>query len=57
MGSVADPQLFTGAITSLEGTEIGARVTSTDGQALALAVSLQINAGSATGTVQVSPTQ
>jgi sulfoxide reductase heme-binding subunit YedZ len=58
MGSVADPQLFTGAITSLEGTEIGARVTSADGQVLALAVSLQIDGGgSATGTVQVRPTQ
>jgi DMSO/TMAO reductase YedYZ heme-binding membrane subunit len=58
LGSVADPQLFTGAITSLDGTEIDARVASTDGQVLTLAVNLQITSGgSATGTVQVSPTQ
>ncbi|MGD0385748.1 MAG: ferric reductase-like transmembrane domain-containing protein [Solirubrobacteraceae bacterium] len=57
MGSVANPQRFTGAITSLDGTDIGARVTSADGQALTLAVSLRITGGdSASGTVQVSPT-
>ena len=57
-GTVAAPQLFTGAITSLEGTAITARVSSTGGQVLELAISLQIStAGAASGTVRVTPTQ
>ncbi len=58
IGSAATPQRFTGAITSLQGTSIGARVVSADGQALALAVNLTIGrGGTATGTLQVTATQ
>ena len=58
LGTTAQPQRFTGSITSLEGTTITARVVSPGGQALTLAVGLRIEAGGvATGTLQVSPTQ
>jgi len=57
-GTAADPQLFTGAITSLQGTAIAARVSSSGGQTLDLAVSLTLSdTGTASGTVQVTPTQ
>jgi hypothetical protein len=57
-GTAADPQLFTGAITSLQGTAISARVSASGGQALDLAVSLALtDSGTASGTVQVTPTQ
>jgi hypothetical protein len=57
-GSAAEPDLFTGEITSLQGTDIAARVSSAAGQVLDIAVALQINgSGTATGTVQVTPAQ
>ncbi len=55
LGSGADPQRFTGAITALEGTNIAARVSGSGGQSLSLALALQITqAGSASGTLQVA---
>ncbi len=59
IGGTANPVRFTGAITALNGTDIEARVSSADGSALDLAVSLQINpsSGSAVGTLQVTPVQ
>jgi Ferric reductase like transmembrane component len=57
-GTAADPQLYTGSIVSLSGTNIVARVASAGGQALQLSVVLQIqSSGAATGTVGVTPTQ
>lgn len=58
IGNAADPRRFTGTISSLDGTAIDARVASTDGQQLTLALALQIHAGgSATGTIQVAVAQ
>jgi sulfoxide reductase heme-binding subunit YedZ len=58
LGGTSDPQRFTGAITSLDGANITARVASADGHALALTIALTINAGGlATGTVGVTPSQ
>jgi sulfoxide reductase heme-binding subunit YedZ len=55
-GTAADPGLFNGAITSLQGTEIAARVSSNTGDELDLALSLTLgNGGSASGTVKVTP--
>jgi sulfoxide reductase heme-binding subunit YedZ len=56
-GSAANPVRFTGAITALNGTDIGARISSADGSALDLALALQINpsGGSAVGTLQATP--
>ena len=57
IGPTSNPTLFTGSITALEGTNIGARVTAADARSLALALALTINPGSssASGTVQVTP--
>jgi sulfoxide reductase heme-binding subunit YedZ len=59
LGSAANPARFTGSITSLNGTDIGARVSATDGSRLNLAVVLEINpsSGTASGTLQATPTQ
>jgi DMSO/TMAO reductase YedYZ heme-binding membrane subunit len=58
IGNTADPQRFTGTISSLDGTAIDARVASTDGQQLTLSLALRIHAGgSATGTIQVAIAQ
>jgi hypothetical protein len=58
IGNAADPQRFTGAISSLDGTAIDARVTSTSGQTLTIALTLQITGGgSATGTIRVAADQ
>ena len=59
LGTTADPTLYRGSVTSLEGTNIGARVTSTSGRSLVVGVSLQIDAatGTASGAVQVAPSQ
>jgi DMSO/TMAO reductase YedYZ heme-binding membrane subunit len=55
IGNAADPRRFTGAISSLDGTAIDARVASTDGQQLTIALALQIaDSGSATGTIRVA---
>ncbi len=57
IGTAANPTRFSGVITSLNGTDIAARVSSPDGGALALAVALQINpsTGSALGTLRATP--
>jgi sulfoxide reductase heme-binding subunit YedZ len=55
LGSTAAPALYTGTITSLAGTDIDARVSSANGTALTLAVTLAIDAGAASGTVEVAP--
>jgi hypothetical protein len=57
LGTTADPTLFRGVITSLNGTAIGARVASGDGRALTLALALEINpsTGSALGTLRATP--
>jgi sulfoxide reductase heme-binding subunit YedZ len=57
IGTLSSPTLYQGAITSLDGTQISARVASADGHALALGFALQVDAaaGSASGTVAVTP--
>jgi sulfoxide reductase heme-binding subunit YedZ len=57
IGSATDPARFTGSISSLNGTDIGARVSAADGSGLTLAANLQINpsTGTAVGTLQVTP--
>ncbi len=57
IGTSSSPTLFEGAITSLAGTQIAARVAATDGRALQLGFALRVDsaAGSASGTVQVTP--
>jgi len=59
IGTSASPTLFSGTVTSLDGTQIGARVSSSDGHSLVLAVALQLDParGSASGTVEVNPVQ
>jgi hypothetical protein len=53
MGGVDDPARFAGAVTALDGTQIAARVASSE-EALSLTVSLTIApGGSATGTLRV----
>ena len=47
IGNAADPRRFTGTISSLDGTAIDARVASTDGQTLTLALALQITPAAA----------
>ena len=55
-GSAADPARYTGAITGLSGTNISARVSSSGGRTLAVAIALQIaRSGVASGNVQVTP--
>jgi DMSO/TMAO reductase YedYZ heme-binding membrane subunit len=56
LGSASNPQQFTGAVTSLDGSAINARVASADGQSLALAIDLQIASnGTASGSVEAAP--
>jgi hypothetical protein len=59
IGTSSTPALFSGTVTSLDGTQIGARVSSSDGHTLLLSVALQIDArsGSASGTLAVNPVQ
>jgi hypothetical protein len=59
IGTSRAPSLFGGSVTSLNGTEIGAHVTSGDGHTLLLSVALQIAAsgGGASGTLNVNPVQ
>jgi sulfoxide reductase heme-binding subunit YedZ len=59
IGTSQSPELFSGAVTSLDGTQIGARVSSSDGHTLLLSVALQIDArsGATSGTLQVNPVQ
>ena len=55
IGTPTSPTLYRGAITSLDGTQVAARVATTDGRALAVGLALRVAAGSASGTVQVTP--
>jgi sulfoxide reductase heme-binding subunit YedZ len=57
IGSAANPTLYIGSITSLQGTNIAAHVSQTNGGSLALVMALQINpsTGTATGALQVTP--
>jgi Ferric reductase like transmembrane component len=55
-GSDADPSEFSGAVTSLSGTNIEADVSGA-GQTLRLALALQIASGSVTGTLQLTADQ
>ena len=59
IGTPSSPALFSGAVTALDGTQIGARVTSGDGHTLTLTVALELDPtrGTATGTLQVGPVQ
>lgn len=59
IGTSRAPSLFTGSVTSLDGTQIGARVTSTDGHTLLLSVALQVQPGSdsTSGALSVNPVQ
>jgi hypothetical protein len=56
-GTASSPTLFQGAITSLHGTQIVARVASSDGRRLDVGLALHVDSasGSASGTVQVTP--
>jgi hypothetical protein len=57
-GTATAPQLYTGRITSLVGTNIAARVASASGQVLDIQLVLALAGGdSATGTVTVTPAQ
>ena len=57
IGTPSSPALYQGAITSLDGTRIAARVAAGDGRALRLGLALQVDAatGAASGTAQVTP--
>jgi hypothetical protein len=57
IGTPSSPTLFQGAITSLDGTQIAARVSSQDGRKLQLGLALRVDSasGAASGTVQVTP--
>jgi sulfoxide reductase heme-binding subunit YedZ len=53
-GPSASPRQYTGQLVSLNGTSMTARVRDSAGQLLLLAISLQPNGNSVTGTLQVS---
>jgi hypothetical protein len=57
VGTSSSPMLFRGAVTSLDGTRIAARVATADGRALTVGLALRVDAasGSASGSVQVVP--
>jgi hypothetical protein len=57
VGTASSPTLFQGAVTSLDGTRIAARVATADGHTLAVGLSLRVDSasGSASGTMQVVP--
>ncbi len=57
-GSSADPTLLQGTITGLDGNEIRAQVSASNGTTLELDIALELNAanGSVSGTVDVTPT-
>ncbi len=56
IGSASDPARYQGVITSLDGTDISARVVSAHGQTLQLKLALAVNSaeGTASGVVSVS---
>jgi hypothetical protein len=53
-GSAADPGEFSGQVTSLSGTDIEAEVSG-GGQTLRLVLALQIDSGSVSGTLELTP--
>ena len=53
-GPAAVPRQYTGQLVSLNGTSMSARVRDSAGQSLLLAITLQPNGSSVTGTLQVS---
>ncbi len=53
-GPAASPRQYTGQLVSLNGTAMSARVRDGAGQSLLLAIGLQPNGNSVTGTLQVS---
>ena len=53
-GPAASPRRYTGQLVSLNGTRMTARVRDSAGQSLQLAIGLQPNGNSVTGTLQVS---
>ncbi|HUE25674.1 MAG TPA: ferric reductase-like transmembrane domain-containing protein [Solirubrobacteraceae bacterium] len=57
LGSASNPGQYTGRVTSLQGTNIGARVTDSAGHTLNLVCQLDIdpNTGAAAGTVSAAP--
>lgn len=58
LGSAANPTQYTGSITSLQGTDVTARLRNTSGSVVGLAARLQLDpsGGSIGGTVRVGPT-
>jgi hypothetical protein len=57
LGSSANPTEYTGSITSLQGTDVTARLRNSSGSVVGLAAQLQLdpNGGSIGGTVRVGP--
>ncbi len=57
LGSSADPAQYSGTITSLQGTNIAARLRSSSGSVVQLAAQLQLGSdgGSVGGTIRVGP--
>jgi hypothetical protein len=55
-GSAAQPSEFSGQVTSLSGTDIQADVSG-GGQTLSLALTLQIDSGSVSGTLELTPSR
>jgi hypothetical protein len=56
LGSSADPAQYSGRVTSLRGTDLGARLRNSSGAVVQLAARLQLDpSGSIGGTVRVSP--
>ncbi len=57
LGPPSDPAQYRGTITALQGTNLAATVSRSDGSALALTVQLQLDqsGGTATGTVSAQP--
>jgi hypothetical protein len=57
LGSPADPTQYSGTITSLQGTNVAARLRDSSGSVLGLAAQLQLGSdgGSVGGTVRVGP--
>jgi len=57
LGTRADPSMYRGGVTSLQGTNIGATVRDSSGSQLGVVVNLQVDpqSGMASGTVTVGP--
>ena len=57
LGTAGSPNLYSGSIRQLDGGQIGAVVSGSGGQAVALAIAISVNqaAGQATGTVSAQP--